>query len=210
MNHTFGPWTTAISDDSHTQLSAFWKRRMTMLPLLAKTSSVPARRGVLLVTAAAAILMWAVPTFCDSPALAQTKPAAAEKTREQRIHHLEKQVEALLKEIKALREAERSPAREHITILEGATRAGLLELRTLWHQSVLYDAAASQELALSRMTYALPKAKAETLAAFLRDYVKVQVMETKVEGDALTVTTTPDVQKSLGQLISLLTKEAAK
>jgi beta-lactamase regulating signal transducer with metallopeptidase domain len=67
------------------------------------------------------------------------------------------------------------------------------------------------EVALSRTTYSLPKAKAEALAAFLREHVKAQVMETKAEGDSLTVTTTPQAQKAIGGLVALIQgKEPAR
>src|SRR5262249_8978358 len=57
---------------------------------------------------------------------------------------------------------------------------------------------------LSRATYKLPKAKAEPLAAFLREHVKAAVLETKVEGDSLIITTTPESQKAIGGLIALI------
>jgi hypothetical protein len=63
------------------------------------------------------------------------------------------------------------------------------------------------EVTLSRQTYPLPKAKAEALAKFLQEHVKARVMEPKVEGDKLTVTTTPEMQKAVGQLLGLLHKQ---
>src|SRR5207245_2815254 len=49
----------------------------------------------------------------------------------------------------------------------------------------------------------LPNDKAEILAAFLREHVKANV-ETKVEGDNLTITTTPETQKAVDNLIGLI------
>jgi beta-lactamase regulating signal transducer with metallopeptidase domain len=72
------------------------------------------------------------------------------------------------------------------------------------------DVEAAPELNLSRKSYQLPKAKAEALAAFLRDHVKAPVIEPKVEGDTLSVTTTPEVQKAIGRLIGLIRKDTAK
>ena len=74
----------------------------------------------------------------------------------------------------------------------------------------VYKEAASAEENLSRKTYKLPKAKAEALAAFLREHVKAPVMEPRVEGDALIVTTTPEVQQGVGQLVGLIHKEPAE
>jgi beta-lactamase regulating signal transducer with metallopeptidase domain len=63
---------------------------------------------------------------------------------------------------------------------------------------------ADGELLLSRKTYKLEnKAKAEALGAFLKDNVKASIMEIKVDGDSLTITTTPETQKAIGQLMNL-------
>jgi beta-lactamase regulating signal transducer with metallopeptidase domain len=63
---------------------------------------------------------------------------------------------------------------------------------------------ADGELLLSRKTYKLEnKAKAEALGAFLKDNVKASIMEVKVDGDSLTITTTPETQKAIGQLMNL-------
>src|SRR5262249_40625569 len=75
------------------------------------------------------------------------------------------------------------------------------------HLSYLFTAPAAEpagELRLSRKTYPLPRAKAEALSAFLRAYVKAAVLETRVDGDSLTVTTTPEVQQGIGQLLAVL------
>jgi beta-lactamase regulating signal transducer with metallopeptidase domain len=61
-----------------------------------------------------------------------------------------------------------------------------------------------QPVRLSRATYHLPAAKGEALAAFLRDHFKAEVLEVKLEADRLTVTTTPEAQKAIGQLIALV------
>ena len=55
-----------------------------------------------------------------------------------------------------------------------------------------------------------PNAKAATLARFLKDHVKAAVMEAKVEGNSLTITTTPDAQKAIGQLVSLMHEQTSK
>jgi hypothetical protein len=55
---------------------------------------------------------------------------------------------------------------------------------------------------LNRATYKLPRAKAEALAAFLREHMKSPV-EVKVEDDSLIVTAAPDSQVTIGQFIAL-------
>lgn len=57
---------------------------------------------------------------------------------------------------------------------------------------------------LSRATYKMPKAKAESLAAFLKDQVKGQVLETMIKEDGIVITTTPEAQRIIGQFLGLV------
>jgi hypothetical protein len=50
----------------------------------------------------------------------------------------------------------------------------------------------------------MPKEKAEALAKFLSDQVKGQVLETKVEGEGIVVTTTPHIQQTIHAFINLV------
>jgi hypothetical protein len=70
----------------------------------------------------------------------------------------------------------------------------------------VYQVTASEDdsTVLTRSTYKMPKDKAEALANFLKDQVKGHVLETKVEGDGIVVTTTPDAQHTIGQFIALV------
>src|SRR5262249_19775258 len=61
-----------------------------------------------------------------------------------------------------------------------------------------------QPIILSRATYKMPRAKAEALAAFLRDQLKDQTLETKVNEDSIVITTMPEIQKTIGQFIGLV------
>jgi hypothetical protein len=70
------------------------------------------------------------------------------------------------------------------------------------------DATDGNSTMLSRTTYKMPKEKAEALANFLKDQVKNPVLETKVEGDSIIVTTTPDAQQTIGQFIGLVQGKA--
>jgi hypothetical protein len=63
---------------------------------------------------------------------------------------------------------------------------------------------AAKVINLTRATYSMPKEKATNLATFLKDNIRATVMETKVEGDSLTVTTTPEVQNAIGVIAGLM------
>jgi beta-lactamase regulating signal transducer with metallopeptidase domain len=68
----------------------------------------------------------------------------------------------------------------------------------------LQDGKVVRAIALTRATYKLPHAKALALAEFLEQHGKNEVVETRVEGDSIIVTTTPEAQKAITQFISLL------
>jgi hypothetical protein len=57
---------------------------------------------------------------------------------------------------------------------------------------------------MTRQTYTLPAEKAKALAEFVRENLKPTVVDTTLDGDTLTVTTTPEAQKAIGQLVELL------
>lgn len=58
---------------------------------------------------------------------------------------------------------------------------------------------------LSRTTYSIPRDKARALESFLKEYTTTKVLETKIDGDKLVVTTTPDVQGTIGALVAMMT-----
>jgi beta-lactamase regulating signal transducer with metallopeptidase domain len=62
---------------------------------------------------------------------------------------------------------------------------------------------ATDAITLSRATYKLSKEQAAALATLL-GAVKATVMETKVDGDSITVTTTPETQATIGQIVRLM------
>lgn len=64
-----------------------------------------------------------------------------------------------------------------------------------------------QSVTLSRATYTLSKDQAAALGTLLGS-VKASVMETKVDGEKVTVTTTPEVQSAIGQIVRLITGQA--
>jgi hypothetical protein len=122
---------------------------------------------------------------------------------ESRIDRLERQLETLLKEVREIKKGGNAG--------ESAKAKGM---GLAQEYSVLLDHASAtvvsgtESIVLSRVTYKMPRAKAEALAAFLKDQVKASVLETAVEGDLLSVTSTPEAQKTIGQFISLVTGKA--
>ncbi len=72
------------------------------------------------------------------------------------------------------------------------------------------EAARGGVITLARTTYRLPKDKATALAAFLKENVKASVLELKVEGEGLTVTTTPETQAAIGGIVRLMTQGHAQ
>jgi hypothetical protein len=63
----------------------------------------------------------------------------------------------------------------------------------------------SNRIDLSRVTYTLGGAQAKALDEFLKAFAKAKVLETKIDGDKLVVTTTPEVQATIGQVVNLMT-----
>jgi TolA-binding protein len=62
----------------------------------------------------------------------------------------------------------------------------------------------SKAVILARVTYKLPKSKAEALAAFLKTNVNSSVLEFRLEEGALTITTTPETQAVVGSIVGLM------
>ncbi len=115
-------------------------------------------------------------------------------TDQEKIQDLEAKVKALLKEVQALRASK--------TTATYSTDHLFVTLRDF--ETVLLVPSTPAEVTLTRTTYKLPTTKAEALGKFLQQHVKAAVMETKLEGDNLTVTTTPEVQQSIKQLVALM------
>jgi beta-lactamase regulating signal transducer with metallopeptidase domain len=122
--------------------------------------------------------------------------------RDKKLQQVEEQLKALLKEVQALR----APDRVNINRFIDVNRTGnfYAHNETFPPAKPARAAPAPGEVNLTRTTYALPAAKAEALAKFLQQHVKAQVLETKAEGDSLTVTTTPEVQRAIGGFVALV------
>jgi Tol biopolymer transport system component len=81
MRNSFGPWTTAIHTGAYPQLSTFWKRRMTMLPMLA--GSRPLSWRDLLGLAVPGVLLLMLPLIRLQPGAVADEQTA--KPKEERI-----------------------------------------------------------------------------------------------------------------------------
>jgi beta-lactamase regulating signal transducer with metallopeptidase domain len=144
----------------------------------------------------------------------QGKPADVD-----RLDRLERQLQALLKEVKALRASKKSgatskPAKDQPTtefekVYQWQSwNAKPQDVRDVYVWQNGWNAQANQgddkPIILSRATYRMPRAKAEALATFLRDQLKDQSLETKVSDDAIVITALPEVQKTISQFIGLV------
>jgi beta-lactamase regulating signal transducer with metallopeptidase domain len=135
--------------------------------------------------------------------------------QDKKLAEVEAKLQALLKEVQALRKAGKGPAPATTTAtpyppVRGYTPAfrndvaGYYSFGGMGHGSRPQYSTAPVEITLTRVTYKLPAAKAEAISKFLREHVKGSVLETKVEGDSLTVTTTPAMQRSIAQIVALV------
>ena len=80
MSNQYGPWATLIDAGGNPQLSAFWRRRLTMLVPTSQTSPVLSRRNLLWL-GAAAVLTGVLPTFRLAPAEADEPAGKPAKTQ---------------------------------------------------------------------------------------------------------------------------------
>jgi hypothetical protein len=132
-----------------------------------------------------------------------------------RLEKLEKQLEALLKEVKSLRASKKDVWKDRSKVKTedihqwkswNADPNVKFENVHLWDKgwNVQANQAGDQPIILSRATYKMPRAKAEALAAFLRGQLNEQTLETKVDEEAIVITTLPETQKTIGQFIGLV------
>ena len=142
----------------------------------------------------------------------QTAPVSGDD-RDRKIKELEDKLQALLKEVKSLRETKITPQtapKPKTDDKPANVQPRAVEARTFtWAQSQPLVATFTVEgqqhaVTLSRATYKMPKEMAESLAAFLK-HAKGSVVETKIEDDSIVVTTTPNMQQTIGQLVGLMT-----
>jgi beta-lactamase regulating signal transducer with metallopeptidase domain len=123
--------------------------------------------------------------------------------RDKKLRQVEEQLKALLKEVQALRGAD-------VNVALDVGNGTFYVHNEVAPAKPAKATPAPGEVHLTRTTYALPAAKAAALAKFLQQQVKAPVLETKAEGDSLTVTTTPEAQRAIGGFVALVQgKQAA-
>jgi hypothetical protein len=134
--------------------------------------------------------------------------------REERLAKIEAQIQAMLKEIQALKSEKGAKRATNVRDLASkalvdAAQARLTQKRDT--DSVRARVALGEhvlrggnEVVLYRVGYALPHARAEALARFLNENIKTGIVECAVEGEKLTVTTTPENQALIGKLVQLV------
>lgn len=192
------------------------ERRLTMI----LRESVPSRAPVRALFGVVLLALIALPGFTDGqdkPPPARTadpavkkdappvdykvpleaKPAADE--REQRLRKLEVSLEALLKEVKELRAA-RGTAPAPADDIKIEYKRVPVKGDVVWVDKAT---APDTPIHLTRVTYTLPKDKADALAALLKD-LKSPVVETQAKADGIVVTTTPEAQHVVGEFVGLL------
>lgn len=146
--------------------------------------------------------------IADRPASAPAPSTPVDTDRERRLRAIEDQLQKLLREVQELRGGHSWTVRPDDQRALAVSRLAALQqqLQTAARaQPMKFMAAAPQPqvIALSRASYTLPKASADQLVALLKE-VKAQVMEVKIEGNAIVVTTTPEAQTRIAQFVALL------
>ena len=147
-----------------------------------------------------------------------TNPTEDQNDPDARLRAIEQQLQALLKEVKGMRNggssnrATRAPS-VHNVPPQAATPAApnfpgrvarVPDAPTSEPTAVIPpQSASSSEVALTRATYELPSEKAKALSELLQGY-KGPEITFKIEGDKMTVTTTPEAQHMLGQFVRFL------
>jgi beta-lactamase regulating signal transducer with metallopeptidase domain len=146
--------------------------------------------------------------------------------RDQKLANIEEQVQALLKEIRAMkaeRDGQRPDNKRSATTraLLDAAKARDEQMRKLrendarklltdrFQEELKKKARANverneKETVIHRVSYDLPAARGEALSKFLKEFVKGGRLDIEVRGDRLIVTTSPENQNTIGRLIKLI------
>jgi beta-lactamase regulating signal transducer with metallopeptidase domain len=160
--------------------------------------------------------------FAPSVAEVQANPYALapvdQNDPDARLRAIEQQLQALLQEVKGMRnsspnnKATRTPGVRHVPA-QAATPpspiyagriARVPDGQTLQPPAVVAaNANPGSEVTLTRATYELPGEKAKALSELMQGY-KGPEITFKIEGDKMTVTTTPEAQHVLGQFVRFL------
>jgi beta-lactamase regulating signal transducer with metallopeptidase domain len=157
-----------------------------------------------------------------APAIANVAPPTVAEVQldqndpDARLRAIEQQLQALLKEVKGMRtggpnnKLSRPPAVRYVPSSAATPPAVLAPSRVPQVPGQPYEPTAvisqqvqGSEVTLTRATYELPGEKAKALSDLLQGYNGPEVT-LKIEGDKVTVTTSPEAQHMLGQFIRFL------
>jgi beta-lactamase regulating signal transducer with metallopeptidase domain len=136
---------------------------------------------------------------------------------DQKLSDLEARVRALLKEIQALKgkPADQPDTQKQIEMGLGYLKRMQDEKDGAQYRSATQRAVQAlaqartakslpNEVTLLRVTYLLPAGKAAAFAELLKEHAKATPLDTKLDGDKLVVTTTPDYQRVIHAVVDLL------
>jgi hypothetical protein len=135
--------------------------------------------------------------------------APGQNDPEGRLKAIEQQLHALLKEVQGMRKGgaakAATPPTPYSQYVPPATITAVPATASVGQAPFPTSStrAGDGAISLTRAIYDLPAAKAKALADLLQDS-KGPVVEIKAEGDKVTVTTTPEAQQMIGQLIAML------
>jgi len=151
-----------------------------------------------------------------APSVAEIQASPDQNDPDARLRAIEQQLQALLKEVKGMRsggpnKAPRTPSVHYVPAQPAAPAPHLIGRvarvpdgqTTAEAAAVIPPQVSSSEVALTRATYELPGEKAKALSELLQGY-KGPEITFKIEGDKMTVTTTPEAQHMLGQFVRFL------
>jgi hypothetical protein len=142
--------------------------------------------------------------------------AVAGDDRDRRLAAVEQQLQALLNEVRSLRGGAVNQRQYRQALVDYAIRAqeagaDKAPVGEVPDAKPVAGRDGVQVITLTRATYKLPQSRAAALSEFLREHLKVEMLDLKFKGNELTVTTTPEAQKAISQLIRLMrTDEPAK
>jgi beta-lactamase regulating signal transducer with metallopeptidase domain len=134
--------------------------------------------------------------------------------RDRRLAAVERQLQALLKEVQSLRggSADRGRSADYLNVKRGqavleADDVALNDARDLSGSKRAGGRGGVQVITLTRARYQLPQSRATALSAFLREHCKVDMLDLKIGPNEITVTATPEAQKAIGQLIGIMRQD---
>jgi beta-lactamase regulating signal transducer with metallopeptidase domain len=155
------------------------------------------------------------PMHAQDPAIAVQQ--AEDPARAKKIHDLEERIRELAKQLRELRGEQPAAAMMPTITPPQAYYQPVTTVRdgkaVTTYQLVAPPPPGQQvanEVMLSRAIHKVPAGKAEVVAKFLSENVKAVVLETKVDGNTVIITTTPEAQRTVAHFVTLLWAKDAK